>query len=129
MAAGSACDVAESCTGSSADCPSDGFAAAGTVCRPAAANQLKPAGTICRSVRGPCDVAELCNGSTKACPIDVLRSTTEICKPAGANPTCDPPDYCAAVRTRCPARFAPYGAQGASCVAPMQCNGIGRCVN
>src|SRR5262245_33720019 len=39
------CDVAESCTGSSATCPANGFVAAGTVCR---------------SVNGLCDVQETC---------------------------------------------------------------------
>src|SRR6185436_9242593 len=46
------CDVAETCTGSTATCPTDGFAASTTVCRGSA---------------GGCDVIENCTGSSAAC--------------------------------------------------------------
>jgi len=50
------CDRAESCNGSSKNCPIDLYLAAGTVCRPTA---------------GSCDlVAEACSGSSPACPDD-----------------------------------------------------------
>jgi hypothetical protein len=79
--------VAESCTGSSAACPADGFVAVGTTCRAAAdlcdavesctgssaacpADGVKPNGTVCRSSTGVCDVAETCDGVSMACPAD-----------------------------------------------------------
>jgi alpha-tubulin suppressor-like RCC1 family protein len=47
--------VAEACTGASAACPADNFAAAGTSCRP---------------VAGACDAAEVCAGTAATCPAD-----------------------------------------------------------
>ncbi|MBI5502271.1 MAG: hypothetical protein HY907_18655 [Deltaproteobacteria bacterium] len=58
------CDVAESCTGASFDCPPDGFLGAATVCRAAA---------------GTCDVAENCTGASAVCPGDVLRPLGFAC--------------------------------------------------
>ena len=52
-AAAGLCDRVETCTGTSAACPSD---------------QLQPFGTTCRAAAGGCDVAEVCNGSSSACP-------------------------------------------------------------
>lgn len=54
-ASGGACDVAETCNGSSTTCPTDGFVGAGVVCRASI---------------GVCDLAELCDGATAACPAD-----------------------------------------------------------
>ena len=51
------CDVAESCTGSNATCPANGFA---------------PSTQVCRPVSDICDVAENCTGSSAACPADVM---------------------------------------------------------
>jgi hypothetical protein len=56
-AAAGPCDVAESCTGASAACPSDAF---------------RPASTICRPATGACDPAESCTGDSAACPTDVF---------------------------------------------------------
>jgi hypothetical protein len=50
------CDVAETCTGTSATCPTDSVAGAIVVCR---------------SSTGACDPVEHCDGSTVACPADV----------------------------------------------------------
>jgi hypothetical protein len=49
------CDVAETCTGSTAACPTD---------------QFQPSTSVCRSSTGVCDVAETCTGSSAACPAD-----------------------------------------------------------
>ena len=49
------CDIAEFCTGTSADCPIDGF---------------EPDTTECRPVAGLCDVAEFCAGNVPDCPVD-----------------------------------------------------------
>ena len=42
------CDLAEVCSGTTAECPPDAVQSAGTACRAAA---------------GPCDVAEVCTGA------------------------------------------------------------------
>jgi hypothetical protein len=52
------CDVAETCTGSSAACPAD---------------QLRDSSFVCRSTSGICDVEEHCTGSGTACPADQYR--------------------------------------------------------
>ena len=64
------CDVAESCTGSRAACPADGFV---------------PAGTVCRASAGVCDVAESCTGCAAACPADGFASTSVVCSPASCS--------------------------------------------
>jgi hypothetical protein len=63
------CDVAETCSPSSLDCPSDSFAASSQVCRAAA---------------GTCDVPELCTGSSATCPADAFVASGTVC---GAPPT------------------------------------------
>jgi uncharacterized protein (TIGR03382 family) len=83
-ASAGACDVAEVCNGTSADCPTDGFQSSTTVCRPSA---------------GACDVAETCTGSSADCPPDVL-SSGNVCRPsAGA---CDLPEVCSGTSAACP---------------------------
>lgn len=70
------CDVAERCDGTGAQCPADGFAAAGTVCRPT-------------STIAACDPQENCSGSTAACPEDLVTRApaTEMCN--GEDDDCD----------------------------------------
>jgi hypothetical protein len=110
------CDVAESCTGTSAACPMDGFAS-GTTCRPAAGPCDQPetcpgnsvacpndtfvtAGTECRPVAGPCDVAETCTGSSASCPSDQFLDSTNVCRPV-AGP-CDVAENCTGSSAACP---------------------------
>src|SRR5207247_6595512 len=69
-AAAGVCDVAESCTGSSATCPADAKSTA--VCRPAA---------------GPCDAAESCDGVSNACPADGFVAAGTVCRVAASQ--CD----------------------------------------
>src|SRR5262245_17235273 len=64
------CDVVETCTGSSATCPADGFASNATVCRAAA---------------GECDQVENCPGNAAACPADAKKVNGTACT-ADANP-------------------------------------------
>src|SRR5204863_102882 len=84
------CDVAESCTGTSGACPTDGFAASATSCTGASqggvcdddtadrctgssntcVDAYKSSSTVCRSSAGQCDVAESCTGTSGACPTD-----------------------------------------------------------
>ncbi|HEX3482876.1 MAG TPA: hypothetical protein VHT91_48035 [Kofleriaceae bacterium] len=97
-AAGGACDVAETCTGTSTACPADRLATAGTVCRAAAGmcdaaetctgssaacpgDRLEPAGQMCRPARGPCDLAEVCTGGAIACPANRFKPDLSLCFP------------------------------------------------
>ena len=79
------CDVAENCTGSSVNCPSDGFAAATVECRASA---------------GVCDVAELCTGSSANCPSDGFAAATVQCRAAAG--ICDVAELCTGSSANCP---------------------------
>lgn len=79
------CDVAESCDGSSKDCPPDGFAGAGGVCR------LAP---------DTCDVPETCDGKSAACPTDTFKDSSVKCRDAAD--VCDVPEYCTGSSATCP---------------------------
>ncbi|MCA9536252.1 MAG: hypothetical protein KC593_21350 [Myxococcales bacterium] len=81
------CDVAETCTGSSASCPPDdvnaknGVGCGGDPSGPCDAqdtcmagscvSRYAPATTLCRASTNSCDVEELCTGSSTQCPSDV----------------------------------------------------------
>jgi hypothetical protein len=111
------CDVAESCSGSAAECPTDAFAGAATECRTSA---------------GACDVAESCSGSTAECPADVLASAGTECRAsAGA---CDIAESCSGSTAECPtdgfaAASTPCGsAIDSACTNPDTCNGTGTCL-
>ncbi len=109
------CDVAETCSGSSYDCPADLYLTSGTECRSAVglcdaaeycdginnncpADLYLTAGTECRSAIGDCDLAEFCDGSSNNCPVDV-RSTDE-CRPSTGD--CDLAEFCDGERDTCP---------------------------
>ena len=62
--ANGACDVAETCTGTSTACPADGFA---------------PPTTSCRLSTGQCDAQENCTGTSAACPPDVSKPNGTTC--------------------------------------------------
>jgi hypothetical protein len=113
-AAAGVCDVAETCTGTSAACPDDAKSTA--VCRPSAgpcdaaescdgasndcpADVLLPATTVCRAAAGVCDPAETCTGTSAACPADA--KSTAVCRPA-AGP-CDTAESCDGASNDCPA--------------------------
>jgi len=106
-AAGGVCDVAETCTGSSADCPAD--AKSTDVCRPSAgicdvvescdgANNDCPtdaflsASTVCRESAGICDVVEQCTGSSATCPTDQFQPSGTVCR--ASTKVCDPAEVC-----------------------------------
>ncbi|MFM7140941.1 MAG: hypothetical protein ACKO2K_03385 [Alphaproteobacteria bacterium] len=76
-AAAGACDVAESCTGTSDTCPAD---------------QLKASGVECRASAGACDVAESCNGSSAQCPTDGFQSSSTECRASAG--VCDVAENC-----------------------------------
>ncbi|ANM29936.1 hypothetical protein ABI59_10650 [Acidobacteria bacterium Mor1] len=91
-----------------------GFAAAGSVCRGAAA--------------GGCDIAEVCSGSSAACPADGFRPPTYQCRSAAGD--CDDPATCPGNGPLCPPN--PYKppthvcreAAGV-CDSPETCSGVG----
>ena len=62
------CDVAETCTGTTTTCPTDGFV---------------PASTTCRASAGECDVAETCTGTSASCPIDTKKPSGTACADDG----------------------------------------------
>ncbi len=80
-----ACDVAESCTGTSTACPADA---------------MLPASTVCRAVAGPCDVAESCTGSSAACPADSFASSSTVCRASAG--VCDVVESCTGSSAACP---------------------------
>src|SRR5262245_34929582 len=114
--AAGACDVAETCTGSSGSCPADGFVSSSTVCRAAAGvcdlvenctgtSAACPADAkstaLCRPSAGVCDVAESCDGVGNTCPADALASPGTVCRPAAG--ICDVAETCTGANVACPA--------------------------
>jgi hypothetical protein len=111
--------VAESCSGTSGACPSDGFQPATTPCTGTSnggpcdgtdscsgtantcVDGFKSATTTCRQSAGDCDVAESCNGTTGACPADGFKTATTTCRPAAGD--CDEAESCTGSSAACPA--------------------------
>lgn len=105
------CDVAEACTGESADCPFDAFL---------------PATEVCRERSGDCDAAELCTGVSPLCPEDA--KLTSLCRPPVG--PCDVPESCDGVNNECPLDgFLPQSAvcrdRSGDCDVAELCTGIG----
>jgi hypothetical protein len=84
-AAAGVCDVAETCTAASAQCPPDAFL---------------PSSTVCRQSAGVCDVTENCTGSRAACPTDAFVPNTTVCRPSAG--TCDVAETCTGTNATCP---------------------------
>ena len=117
------CDVAETCDGTNANCPADGFAPHSQQCRGSAgvcdvaefctgsgpncpADGFAPGGQVCRASAGPCDVAETCTGSGPSCPADGFQPSSQVCRPS-AGP-CDVAENCTGSGAACPDdHFAP----------------------
>src|SRR5256886_11956468 len=68
------CDLAESCDGTSAACPPDGFA---------------PSSFQCRAAAGACDGAEFCPGNGPTFPADSVRPAGTACPDDGNACTLD----------------------------------------
>lgn len=64
------CDQAESCTGTSADCPVDA---------------VEQAGIVCRSAHGECNPEEVCDGVNAECPADVYAPAGTACSDTQAD--------------------------------------------
>ncbi len=77
------CDVAEQCTGSNPDCPTDGYLSGAVECRASA---------------GICDVADFCTGSDASCPTDV--KSTSLCRASVGD--CDVAESCDGINNDCP---------------------------
>src|SRR5439155_17622230 len=92
------CDLAETCTGSSATCPADAKKVNGTACtadtNPCTLDQCNgtsnscqhPAGnsgTVCRAAVDECDAAETCTGASTTCPTDAKRPAGTACTDDG----------------------------------------------
>src|SRR5207253_8509607 len=95
-AATDVCDVAETCSGSSATCPADGFLSSSTVCRVAA---------------DECDLAENCPGNGPSCPTDAKKASGTACTSDGNACTLD---RCDGTNVTCQ---HPAGNAGAVCRA------------
>jgi hypothetical protein len=142
VAAG-ACDVVESCDGTSLICPDDTFAPAATSCRPAVSvcdvpeqcsgtsaqcpsDVVAPASVECRASAGVCDVAERCSGTSPQCPSDAFEPTTFECRASAG--VCDVADNCSGTSAACPDdALAPMTVQcrasTAACDAAEFCSG------
>ncbi len=80
------CDIADTCTGTSATCPADAVKPPGTACTddgnvcttdlcngtvpPACVHAPGNAGVVCRPAAGECDLPEMCTGTSADCPPD-----------------------------------------------------------
>jgi len=80
------CDLDETCTGSSADCPDD---------------QVQPDTLVCRPAGGDCDLEENCDGISPLCPQDAFMPDTVVCRDASG--VCDLAENCTGVTPDCPA--------------------------
>src|SRR5882724_4735237 len=110
------CDLAETCTGTSATCPTtDVKKASGTACsddanpctldrcdgtNDACQHPAGNAGATCRAVAGPCDVAETCTGTSTACPANGFLSASTVCRTATNE--CDAAETCTGTSATCP---------------------------
>lgn len=99
------CDPAESCTGSSALCPSDAKSS-----------------SQCRASAGVCDLAESCDGVSNACPADIFSSGNVCRASAGA---CDLAESCTGSGAICPVNV--FQLAGVSCGDSLWCNGDETC--
>lgn len=83
------CDVEETCTGTSSQCPEDAVAAASVVCRPALPG-------------APCDVTENCTGTSVVCPEDGFLPASAVCRPEVPGSACDVAENCTGTARECP---------------------------
>jgi probable HAF family extracellular repeat protein/cysteine-rich repeat protein len=127
-AAAGECDLAETCSGESTECPPDLRVASGTACAPDAelctadvcdgtnAACTHPAGNTgvtCRAAApgAVCDVAEACDGVTPGCPPDGFAGSEVECR--GAAGECDVAERCDGSGPGCPADVRATG--GTAC--------------
>src|SRR5439155_27565 len=115
---GDVCDPDETCTGTSATCPSDVVRSSAFVCRAAAgecdvaetcpgvagqpcpSDQKKTSGTACTADTNPCTLDE-CDGTHDTCQHPAGNAGAH-CR-AGSGDVCDPDQFCTGLSTTCPA--------------------------
>ncbi len=103
------CDLADTCTGSSADCPAD---------------LIAPADTLCRAAAGECDAAEVCDGLSVACPADAFQPSTLECRASAGD--CDLAESCTGASATCPTdskSTAECRAAAGTCDVAESCDG------
>ncbi|MBI3248434.1 MAG: SBBP repeat-containing protein [Deltaproteobacteria bacterium] len=122
------CDVAETCNGTSGECPTDVVASPGATCRASGgvcdlaeqcdgeggacpADTFKTTDTVCHASTGLCDAAETCTGESAACPADIFAPGGTVCR-AGAG-ACDVAEICSGSSATCPADILETG--GTTC--------------
>ena len=135
------CDLADTCTGSSATCPADSKSTA--TCRAAVgicdvtetcdgsnnncpADVFASASVVCRGSGGDCDIAENCTGSSNACPSDSFVSSSVVCRGAGG--VCDVAENCTGSSATCPTdgkSTAECRASVGVCDVADLCDGVG----
>jgi hypothetical protein len=95
------CDRAETCDGTSLQCPTDA---------------RQPGGTLCRAVAGSCDSPETCDGTGTQCPADAQAPDGTACNDGNG---CTQTDTCRAGVCN--------GANPVTCAAPGACRTAGTC--
>ncbi len=136
---GGVCDVTESCTGASPNCPADQKSTA--VCRASAgvcdltescngvSNDCPADGKStaqCRAASGVCDVAESCDGAADDCPTDAFASPSTPCRSAAG--VCDLVDTCPGTGPDCSAdakSAAVCRPTAGVCDVAESCDGVG----
>src|SRR6266516_2391539 len=101
-AASAACDLPETCTGTSATCPADTGA-------------VQPQCTVCRAAVNECDVAETCTGTGTTCPTDAFAPSSTACTSLADSNPCTT-DMCSGTSATC---THPAGNAGAICRAAV----------
>jgi hypothetical protein len=135
------CDVAENCTGTSGSCPTDSFAASGTLCAGTSngsacdddkqdhcsgtdntcVDAFLPSAEVCRAAAGQCDVADHCSGTSGACPPDA--KSTDVCRAADPAFPCDTPEVCDGSSNECPSATTVLCKEnGTDCTGDGQCS-------
>jgi hypothetical protein len=138
-AATGACDLAETCTGSSTTCPADARVPLGVACpsdgNACTVDQCDGAsvvcqhpvgnpGAVCRVAAGECDLAETCTGASATCPSDVKSAGGTACTDDGSACTLD---QCNGTSVTCQHPAGHAGAicraAGGECDVPELCTG------
>ena len=129
------CDVAEYCTGSEVNCPTDQFEPATKVCRAAVpggcdieerctgtsaecpTDKYEALGKVCRAKDGECDVAEVCTGTSATCPADVYAPASQVCGTTVTEYRCSDDACGAQAQTRILQSHCAGSSIGKTCVA------------
>jgi hypothetical protein len=133
------CDTEETCDGTTAPCPNDGFVASGTPCTDSTPDDCDDAqcdgngacdqafvveanGYVCRADNGGgCDVAEICDGvSGGACPADLGAANGTECRATAGE--CDVAETCDGSSAPCPLDGFAIGGTPCTDSTPGDCN-------